>query len=229
MKRMILAKGMGAALALVLTAGLAGQASAGLREYCASYARDVAHRKTNGGADVSVGTNGGLTSHKGTGTGVITGGAVIGAGVTSDRYKRAYANAYDRCVANYEGTSEPDAAAQAEPAGQKVPDKSDKKVVAASEAPDKKVVGSEATQKKVAASEPTEKVAASEPREKKMAASETTEKKVAASEPTKKKVAVSDALDKDKACARKYRSYDPQVGKYKSYTGKWRACRLSRG
>ena len=59
MKRMILAKCMGALMALTVMAGFAGQASAGLREYCDSYARDVAHRKTNGGADVLVGTIGG--------------------------------------------------------------------------------------------------------------------------------------------------------------------------
>ncbi len=191
MKRMILANGMGAALALALMAGFAGQASADLREYCASYARDVAHRKTNGGV----------------------GGTVVGAGVTGDRYKRAYANAYDRCVANYEGTREPDATAQDEPPEQKVTGK--------------KVAAGAATETKVTTSDTTEKnVTKSEASAKNVAAAEPAATKVAASEPSEKKVAANDAVDKDKACARKYRSYDPQVGKYKSYTGKWRPCRL---
>ncbi len=202
MKRMILAKGFGAALALTLMAGFAGQASAGLREYCASYARDVANRKTNGGADALVGT-----------IGEALGGTVLGAGVASNRYKRVYANAYDRCVANYEGTREPDATAQAEAPEQKITGKK----VAASETTENEVITSEVTEKKVAASEATDK---------KVAASKVTEKKVAASVPVKKNVAANDALNKDKACARKYRSYDPQVGKYKSYGGKWRPCRL---
>ena len=41
-----------------------------------------------------------------------------------------------------------------------------------------------------------------------------------------KKVAANEPIDKDKACARKYRSYDPQTGKYKSMSGKLRPCRL---
>jgi hypothetical protein len=219
MKRMILAKGLGAALALTLMAGFAGQASAGLREYCASYARDVAHRKTNGGADLLVGANG-------RGTGAIignAGGTVLGAGTTSDRYKRAYANAYDRCVANYEGTREPDATVQAEPPEQKAAEKK----TAVSELSEKKVAASDATEKKVVADEVAEQEpAVSEPTEKKVTVSKPVQKKVAAIKPTEKKVAVNEAVDKDKACARKYRSYDPQVGKYKSYTGKWRTCRL---
>src|SRR5258706_1496052 len=52
MKRIILARGIGAVIVLTVMAGFVGQASAGLREYCDSYARDVASRKTNGGADV---------------------------------------------------------------------------------------------------------------------------------------------------------------------------------
>jgi hypothetical protein len=212
MKRMILAKGFCAALALTLMAGFAGQASAGLREYCASYARDVANRKTNGGADALVGTSGGAL-----------GGTVLGAGATSNRYKRVYANAYDRCVANYEGTREPDATAQDEAPEQKITGKK----VAASETTENEVITSEVTEKKVATSAVTEKkVAASKVTDKKVATNKVTEKKVAASEPVKKKVAANDALNKDKACARKYRSYDPQVGKYKSYGGKWRPCRL---
>src|SRR5690349_14494254 len=106
MTRMILAKGIGAALALAVVAGFVGQASAGLREYCDSYARDVANRKTNSGAD-------------GQGKGVMTGGAVLGAGVTGDRFKRVYTNAYERCVANYEGTREPEKTAEGETPDQK--------------------------------------------------------------------------------------------------------------
>jgi BA14K-like protein len=202
MKQMILARGMGAALALAVMAGFAGQASADLRQYCDSYARDVASRKTNGGADAG--------AIGGAGKSAVTGGAggtILGAGVTGGRYKRAYANAYERCVANYQGTQEPDATAQDEAAAQKVTAKTEQKVT------DK--TGQTAT------------AVATAPTEKKVAPSEPTEKKVAANEATRKKVAANEAIDRDKACARKYRSYDPQVGKYKSYGGKWRPCRLS--
>lgn len=115
MKKMILAKCTGAAMAVIVMAGFVGQASAGPRQYCDSYARDVADHATHGGADVLVGTVGGalggaliggLIGHgKGAGTGAIiggVGGTVLGAGVTSDRYKRVYADAYDRCMYNYE-------------------------------------------------------------------------------------------------------------------------------
>ena len=116
MTSMILAKCMGAALAVAVMAGFAGQASAGLREYCDSYARDVAHRKTNGGGDVLVGTIGGaltgaligglIDRGEGAGKGAIiggVGGTLVGAGVTSQRYRRAYDNAFARCMDNYEG------------------------------------------------------------------------------------------------------------------------------
>ena len=162
MTRMILAKCVGAALALTVMAGFAGQASAGLRQYCDSYARDVAHRKTNGGADVLVGTIGGaiggallgglIDRGEGAGKGAIiggVGGTILGAGVTSDRYKRAYANAYERCMDNYEG----------------------------------------------------ERAAYAEEEE-------------------------DSGRSWTKACARKYRSFNPQTGKYKAGSGKWKPCRL---
>ena len=160
MKRIALAKCMGVAMLLAVTAGFAGTASAGPRAYCDSYARDVAHRKTNGGADVLVGTIGGalggaliggLIDHgRGAGRGAIiggVGGTLLGAGVTSDRYRRAYDNAFERCMDNYEG----------------------QRVQAVDEEGDRSWT---------------------------------------------------------KACARKYRSFDPQTGKYKSESGKWRPCRL---
>ncbi|MGE0240872.1 MAG: BA14K family protein [Parvibaculaceae bacterium] len=162
MRRMILAKCMGAALAAAVMAGFAGQASAGPRQYCDSYARDVAHRKTNGGADVLVGTIGGaltgalvgglIDRGEGAGKGAIiggVGGTLLGAGVTSDRHRRAYANAYERCMDNYEG--------------QRV-----------------------------------------------------------------RHQAVDEGGGRSwtKACARKYRSFNPQTGKYKTASGKWKPCRL---
>jgi hypothetical protein len=176
MKSMILAKCMGAALAVAVMAGFAGQASAGLREYCDSYARDVAHRKTNGGGDVLVGTIGGaltgaligglIDRGEGAGKGAIiggVGGTLLGAGVTSDRYKRAYANAYERCVDNYEG--------------QRV-------------------------------------------------RYETAQKDDDEDDADTKADPGDGGRDWNKACARKYRSYDPSKGKYKSVSGKWRPCRL---
>lgn len=164
MTRMILAKCMGVAMAAAVTIGLAETASAGPRAYCDSYARDVAHRKTNGGADVLVGTIGGalggaligglIDRGRGAGRGAIiggVGGTLLGAGVTSDRYRRAYDNAFERCMDNYEG--------------QRV------------------------------------------------------------------RYQASDELDSGnrswtRACARKYRSFNPQTGKYKTESGKWRTCRL---
>jgi hypothetical protein len=208
---MILAKGAGAALALIVMAGFVGQASADLRQYCDSYARDVANRKTNSGADVLGGTVG---RSRGARIGGV-GGTVLGARVTSDRYKRSYVNAYERCVDNYEGTraaTAEDIATDQKVTDKKVPEATDKKVP---EATDKKVP--EATAKKVAANEVTDK---------KPAAAEPTKKKAAASQPTEKKIAANEPINKDKACARKYRSFDPQTGKYKSYGGKWRSCRL---
>ena len=164
MKRIVLAKCMGVAMALAVTAGFAGTASAGPRGYCDSYARDVAHRKTNGGADVLVGTLGGalggaliggLIDHgRGAGRGAIiggVGGTILGAGVTSDRYRRAYDNAFERCMDNYEGQR------------------------ARYQAADGLEPGSPAW---------------------------------------------------ERACARKYRSFDPDTGKYKTESGKWRTCRL---
>lgn len=169
MRRMILARCLVAVVALTVTAGFAGTASAGLRDYCDSYARDVAHRKTNGGADVLVGTIGGALSGaligglidrgEGAGKGAIiggVGGTLLGAGVTSDRYKRAYANAFERCMDNYEG--------------QRIR----QQAVNDDDADD----------------------------------------------------AAASGRSWSKACARKYRSFDPQTGKYKAMSGKWKPCRL---
>jgi uncharacterized protein YcfJ len=170
MKRIILAKCAGAAMAMAVTMGIAGPAWAGPRAYCDSYARDVAHRKTNGGADVLVGTIGGaiggaligglIDRGEGAGKGAIiggVGGTLLGAGVTSDRYRRAYSNAFERCMDNYEGQP--------------------------------------------ARYEPAAKVRTVE-----------------------KAAFVADT--RTAACARKYRSYDPKIGKYKSGSGKMRPCRL---
>jgi uncharacterized protein YcfJ len=161
MKRMILTKSIGAALALTVLAGFVGQASAGPRQYCDSYAHDVANRETNGGADVLAGTVGGAVggaiiggliggNGRSAGTGAIiggVGGTVLGAGVTSDRYKRAYNYAYNRCMDNYESR-----------AGYRSYDDGGRSWT--------------------------------------------------------------------KACARKYRNFDPQTGKYRTASGQWKPCRL---
>lgn len=197
MRRMILVKGMLAALAVTM---MAGQASADLREYCDSYARDVAHRKTNGSADALAGTSGGaligglIDRRAGAAKGTIIGGAggtILGAGATGDRYKRAYTNAFERCVDNYEGQRVREATAE-----------------------------TKATETKVTETKVTETKAV--------------EAKADVDKVAETKVAVNEAADKDeastgswtKACARKYRSWDPQKGKYKSYSGKWKPCRL---
>ena len=171
MARMVLAKCMGVAMVLAVTAGFAGTASAGPRAYCDSYARDVAHRRTNGGADVLVGTIGGalggaliggLIDHgRGAGRGAIiggVGGTLLGAGVTSDRYRRSYDNAFARCMDNYEG--------------QRVRYQAAEKPVQVAEKPE------------------------------------------------------LDSNSRAQACARKYRSFNPQTGKYMSESGKMRPCRL---
>jgi hypothetical protein len=226
---MILPKGMGAVLALAVMAGFAGQASADVREYCDSYAHDVANRKTNGVADGSAGT---------------VGHTVLGAGVTNDRFKRAYTNAFERCVNNYEGTrnaTAQDATTDQKPADKKaaVSETTDKQAAASGDTTDGKVAASDdvtddsaaANASTDASAAPNEAADASEapikPAKKKAAASEAKPKKVAAaSEAKPKKVAANEAVNKDEACARKYRSYDPQIGKYKSLTGVWRPCRL---
>ena len=213
MTRMVLAKWMGVAMALAVMAGFAGTASAGLRAYCDSYARDVAHRKTNGGADAIVGTVGGalggaligglVDNGRGAGRGAIiggVGGTILGAGVTSDRYRRAYDNAFARCMDNYEGqrvryqaTDQPDqAAAKPVQPAEKPVQEAEKPVQAAA-----KPVQVAAKPVQVAA-KPVEVAAKPE----------------------------MDSTSRDKACARKYRSYDPKIGKYKSLSGKMRPCRL---
>jgi BA14K-like protein len=161
MKRMILAKCLGAAMAVTVMAGFVGQASAGLRQYCDSYARDVANHETNGGADVLAGTVGGAVggaiiggliggNGRSAGTGAIiggVGGTVLGAGVTSDRYKRAYNYAYNRCMDDN--------------AGRRYQTYDD-----------------------------------------------------------------GGGRSWTRACARKYPSFNPQTGKYRTASGKWKPCRL---
>ena len=201
MRRMILVKGMVAALAVAV---MAGPASADLREYCDSYARDVAHRKTNGSADALVGTSGaarigGLIDHRaGAAKGTIIGGGstILGAGATGDRYKRAYTNAFERCVDNYEGQRVREATAETKATETK--------------ATETEATETEATETKVTETKVTETKAV----EAKADVNKVAETKVAANEAA------------DKACARKYRSWDSQKGKYKSYSGKWKPCRL---
>jgi uncharacterized protein YcfJ len=174
MTRTIMARGLALVISVAATASFAGTAAAGPNAYCDSYARDVAHRKTNGGADVLVGTIGGalggaligglIDNGRGAGRGALiggVGGTLLGAGVTSDRYRRAYDNAFARCMDNYEG--------------QRVRE----------QAPD------------------------------------VTEDKVA-----DQTADATGGASWTRACAKKYRSFDPQTGKYKAASGKWRPCRL---
>ena len=193
MKRKILVNGMVATLAVAM---MAGQATAGVREYCAAYARDVAHRKTDG--DVPVGTTGGASSGALLGGRAViggVGGTILGAGAAGDRYKRAYTNAFEHCVSNYEGQRVPDATAE---------NKATDARVAENKSSDTKATADKVTEPKAAA---VNKVTATK---------------------------VAQVVEKDeagagswtKACARKYRSWDSQKGKYKSYSGQWRPCRL---
>ena len=200
MRRMILVKSLGAALVLAVMAGFAGQASAGLREYCDSYARDVAHRKTNGGAD-------------------------IGAGATSARYKRAYTKALELCIDNYEG--------------QRVLDEEAKNEAPRTEAPRTEATRTEATSTEAPRTEaPRTEATRTDATSTEAPRTNATRTKATRTKVAKKTavaaVKIADATEKaepgkpswSKACARKYRSWDPQKGKYKSYSGKWKPCRL---
>jgi uncharacterized protein YcfJ len=161
------------AAALVLTGTFASSAYADSRGYCEAYARDVAERRTNGGADVLIGTLGGaltgafigglIDNGEGAGKGAIiggVGGTVIGAGATSEKYRETYDRAYSRCMADYavEQDDEDDDDAPAAPVRR----------------------------------------AKSRDRGDAWAAS----------------------------CAARYRSFDRKTGKYKSYSGAYKTCRL---
>lgn len=159
------------AAALVLTGTFASAAHADSRDYCEAYARDVADRRTNGGADVLVGTVGGaltgaligglIDKGEGAGKGAIiggVGGTLIGAGATSEKYQRTYDRAFARCMADYAVEDDDDDEPPAAP--------------------------------------------------------------------------VRRAKSRDRgdawaaACAARYRSFDRKTGKYKSYSGQYKTCRL---
>jgi uncharacterized protein YcfJ len=163
------------AAALVLTGTFASTAYADSRGYCDAYARDVAERRTNGGADVLVGTIGGaltgafigglIDDGEGAGKGAIiggVGGTVIGAGVTGERYRETYDRAFSRCMADYAVEEDDD-------------DDDDPPAAPVRRAKRKAVDRGDA-----------------------WAAS----------------------------CAARYRSFDRKTGKYKSYSGKYKTCRL---
>jgi hypothetical protein len=161
------------AAAIVLTGTFASAAYADSRGYCDAYARDVAERRTNGGADVLVGTLGGaltgafigglIDRGEGAGKGAIiggVGGTLIGAGAASEKYQRTYERAFARCMADYAVEEDDDDEAPAAPvrrAKRKAVDRGDAWAA---------------------------------------------------------------------ACAARYRSFDRKTGRYKSYSGVYKTCRL---
>jgi uncharacterized protein YcfJ len=164
------------AAAIVLTGTFASAAYADSRGYCEAYARDVAERRTNGGADVLVGTLGGaltgafigglIDKGEGAGKGAIIGGVsgtVLGAGAASEKYKQTYERAYSRCMADYAVEAEDDDDDDDAPA-----------------APVRRA--------------------------------------------KRKSVDRGDAWAAN--CAARYRSFDRKTGRYKSYSGKYKTCRL---
>ena len=164
-----------ALIAATMSLGLASTAHADSRGYCDAYARDVADRRTNGGADVLVGTLGGaltgafiggiIDGGEGAGKGAIVGGAggtLLGAGATSEKYQRTYDRAFASCMADY--------AVEAE--------------------------------------------------------EEDDDEPAPAAAPVRKRASVDRGDAWAAACAARYRSFDRKTGRYKSYSGRYKTCRL---
>ena len=97
-------------------AALTAQAFAGPERYCDAFARDFADRKAyNSGADVLASAafgaltgamiGGAINNSKGAGAGAIIGGVsgtALSAGAASNKWRRAYNNAFEDCVNRYE-------------------------------------------------------------------------------------------------------------------------------
>jgi len=116
LKHSLLTVSAGTALMMSLPA----DSFAASRAYCDDYARDVANHEANAAGVVAGGVAGAITGavlggiiggkSRSAGTGAIiggVGGTALGAAATSDRWHRAYDNAYYNCMSRGAGAGEP--------------------------------------------------------------------------------------------------------------------------
>jgi len=198
--RLSIASAIGAALLLAIS----GEAFAGPEGYCDAYSRDAANRKARTTAgNVLTGTALGSVSAASTGvalesgeTELASGGTALSGASANSKWRKAYINAYDDCMFQYGG----------------------EKVTALAAPSEDQASDDQATDDQASNDQPAEQV----------------EEQV--EEPVKKPAAKAKAKAKGKpepgtqawnnACDRRYRSFNPKTGNYKSLSGKTRKCQL---
>jgi hypothetical protein len=181
----------------VFLLGLSAQAFASAEGYCDAFARDAANRKArNSAGNVIAGSGANL---------VISGASISSAGgaqpmspdAANSKWRRAYIAAYDDCMYQYEA--------------EKVT------TVAAAAAPEP-----------AADTEPTDEVVVEDVN----SDAEIPPDEAAPEKPVKKAKAKGKSKIEpgtqawNNACDRRYRSFNPKTGLYKSNSGRWRKCQV---
>lgn len=178
---------------------LSAQAFASAEGYCDAFARDAANRKArNTAGNVIAGSPSNLVI-SGASISTAGGSAALSADAANNKWRRAYISAYDDCMFQYEPEKVTVATVAAAPAPEPAAD---------TQQTDEAVVEEVDNQADIPPDEP------------------------APEKPVKKAKAKGKAKIEpgtqawNNACDRRYRSFNPKTGLYKSLTGKWRKCQV---
>jgi hypothetical protein len=186
------------AVGAVFLSAFSAQAFAAAEGYCDAFARDAANRKArNSFGNVMAGS---ATNPVISGSSISTAGgeAVLSADAANNKWRRAYIAAYDDCMYQYEAEKVTVATAAA-PAPEPAAEASDTDEVIVEE------VGGEADI-------PVDEAAPEKPVKK-------------AKGKSKSKLEPGTSAWNN-ACDRRYRSFNPKTGLYKSNSGRWRKCQV---
>lgn len=188
---------LAATFGAVFLIGLSAQAFASAEGYCDAFARDAANRKArNSFGNVMAGS---AVNPVVAGTSISTAGgnAAMSPDAANNKWRRAYIAAYDDCMFQYEAEKVTTVAAAAAPEPAADAEQTDEVIV--------EEVNSDADI-------PVDEQAPEKPVKKAKA---------------KAKAKIEPGTQAwNNACDRRYRSFNPKTGLYKSLSGRWRKCQI---
>ena len=183
----------------VFLLGLSTQAFAAAEGYCDAFARDAANRKARNTAGNVLAGSATNPVISGVSIGSVGGSAAMSPDAANSKWRRAYISAYDDCMFQYEGEKVTVATA------------------AAAAVPEPAAVSEQTADVLVAEMNSEADIPVDE------AAPEKPVKKAKA----KGKAKIEPGTQAwNNACDRRYRSFNPKTGLYKSLSGKWRKCQV---
>ncbi len=180
----------------VLLSILSTQALASAEGYCDAFARDAANRKARNTPGNVISGSASNLVISGASIGAVGGTQALSPDAANNKWRRAYIASYDDCMFQYEGEKAAVAAA-ADPEPAPDAGSTDEVIVEEVDSP---------------ADIPVDEAAPEKPVKKAKAKS-------------KSKVEPGTSAWNN-ACDRRYRSFNPKTGLYKSLSGRWRKCQV---